>query len=327
VGDEICIARQDLVLALDGSCSVKQEGFDVIKNFAMNLTSKYQSMYYGVEDMRIGLVLFGNGVYFDNGTVQAALEVVPITNELTSVSTAIEGLQWQRGFTNIMQALAAADNMFAEGRDDAQSAVMLITDGKWTSAYRTGMKAQALKEKGIQIFMAPISEHDSSNLKQIRDWASQPWETNYERIPGIEALVNNEPEFAQRLLVKFCPKAFSPSLEVEKERSQGYLKIHEEGYPSDSCGVWGWLGHQSSVDACMEESRNRGILAFAYEEGGYCDGCCYSEAMEVTEELWNDALNDRVEIDCPGGAWVWNKYASTYIMDPSMFGSIFDETA
>merc|ERR1719382_1775091 len=197
--DEICIAKQDLVIAIDGSGSVKQEGFDIIKYFALNLTSRYRSKYYGVEDMRIGLVLFGNGVYFDNGTVQAAIEEVPITNDLTSVSTAIEGLEWQRGFTNIMQALAAADNMFAEGRDDAQSAVMLITDGKWTSAYRTGMKAQALKEKGIQIFMAPISEQDSSNLKQIRDWASQPWETNYERIPGIEALVNNEPEF--------CPEA------------------------------------------------------------------------------------------------------------------------
>jgi hypothetical protein len=173
-GDEICIAKQDLVIAIDGSGSVKQEGFDMIKYFALNLTSRYRSKYYGVEDMRIGLVLFGNGVYFDNGTVQAAIEEVPITDDLSSVSTAIEGLEWQRGFTNIMQALAAADNMFAEGRDDAQSAVMLISDGKWTSAYRTGMKAQALKEKGVQIFMVPISDHDSSNLEQIRQWASQP---------------------------------------------------------------------------------------------------------------------------------------------------------
>jgi len=326
VGDEICIARQDLVIALDGSGSVKQEGFDAIKAFALNLTSKYQSMYFGLEDMRIGLVLFGNGEYFDNGTVQAALEVLPITNDLASVSTAIEGLQWQRGFTNIMQALAAADNMFADGRDDAQSAVMMISDGKWINQYRTGMKAQALKEKGIQIFMAPITEHDSPNLKQIREWASEPWETNYERIPGLDALVNNEAEFAQRLLVKFCPLAFSPSQELEKERSRGFLKIHEEGWPSDSCGRWGWLGYLSSVDACMEASRDKGILAFAYEEGGRWAGSCYSEALDVTDELWNDALNDRVNIQCPGGAWMYNQFSSTYILDPGMFGSIFDES-
>merc|ERR1719450_1753323 len=92
VGDEICIARQDLVIALDGSGSLKQEGFDDIKKFALNLTSKYQSTYYGVEDMRIGLVLFGNGEYYDNGTVSPAIEVVSITSDLTSVSTAISGL-------------------------------------------------------------------------------------------------------------------------------------------------------------------------------------------------------------------------------------------
>merc|ERR1719379_1925435 len=158
VGDEIYIARQDLVIALDGSGSLKQEGFDIVKNFALNLTSKYQNMYYGVEDMRIGLVLFGNGEYFDNGTVAAALEVVPITSDLESVRTAIEGLQWQRGFTNMME----------EGREDAQSAVMMISDGKWTNQYRTGMKATAMKDKGVQIFMAPIAEHSSDNLKFLR---------------------------------------------------------------------------------------------------------------------------------------------------------------
>merc|ERR1719517_155406 len=249
VGDEICIARQDLVIALDGSGSMKQDGFDAVKDFALNLTSKYRNTYYGVEDMRIGLVLFGNGEYFDNGTVSAALEVVSITSDIDSVSTAIEGLEWQRGFTNMMQALQVADNMFAEGRDDAQSAVMVISDGKWTNAYRTTMKATAMKDKGIQIFMAPIAEYMDKKLIVLRGWASDPWETNFERIPGLDALVNNEPEYAQRLLVKFCPRAFSPSLELEKERSRGFLKVHEEGYPSDSCGQWGWLGHQSSVDA------------------------------------------------------------------------------
>merc|ERR1719450_1236957 len=237
VGDEICIARQDLVIAVDGSGSVKQEGFDIIKKFAKNLTSMYQSVYYGVEDMRIGLVLFGNGEYFDNGTVQAAIE--------------------------------AADNMFAEGRDDAQSAVMVISDGKYTNAYRTTMKATAMKDKGVQIFMAPIAESMTDKLKVLRGWASSPWETNYERIPGLDALINNEPEYAQKLLVKFCPRAFSPSAKLEEEQQQGYLKIHEEGYPSDSCGEWKWMGHTYSAEACMEVVKNVGILAFAFEVLGY----------------------------------------------------------
>merc|ERR1719343_1574611 len=285
VGDEICIARQDLVIALDGSGSMKEEGFDMVKKFALNLTSKYQSAYYGVEDMRIGLVLFGDGEDFDNGTVSPAIEVVDITSDLDSVSTAIAGLQWQRGFTNMMQALQAADNMFADGRDDAQSAVMVISDGKWTNAYRTTMKATAMKDKGVQIFMAPIAEHMTQNLKIFRGWASQPWETNYERIPGLEALLNNEAEFAQKLLVKFCPRAFSPSQKEDDEEQRGYLKIHEEGYPSDSCGAWKYVGVVDNADACMEAVKDAGSMAFAYEDGGRlsasgASGACYEEAIE-----------------------------------------------
>jgi hypothetical protein len=226
----------------------------------------------------------------------------------------------------MMQALTVADNMFADGRDDAQSAVMVISDGKWTNAYRTTMKATAMKDKGVQIFMAPITEHMTPNLKILRGWASQPWETNFELIPGLETLVNNEPEFAQRLLVKFCPRAFSPSQKEDDETQSGYLKIHEEGYPSDSCGAWKYLGVVDNADACMEAVKENSVLAFAYEEGGRASGACYEEAIEVTDALWAEALTDRVNFTCPGGAWVYNQYASTYILNPSMFGDIFEDT-
>merc|ERR1719191_1378731 len=204
------------------------------------------NMFADGRDMRIGLVLFGNGEHFDNGTVAAALEAVAITSDLESVSTAIAGLQWQRGFTNMMQALQAADNMFGDGRDDAQSAVMVISDGKYTNAYRTTMKATAMKDKGVQIFMAPIAESSTKNLKVLRGWASDPWETNYERIPGLDTLMNNEPEFAQKLLVKFCPRAFSPSQKEEQEEQEGYLLIHAEGYPSDACGMETFVSYVDS---------------------------------------------------------------------------------
>jgi len=269
-------------------------------------------------------VLFGKGEYFDNGTVAAALEVVPITSDLESVTTAIEGLQWQRGFTNMMQALAAADNMFADGRDDAQSAVMVISDGKWTNAYRTTMKATAMKDKGVQIFMAPIAEHMTQNLKILRGWASQPWETNFERIPGLDTLVNNEPEFAQRLLVKFCPRAFSPSVKAEEEEQSGYLKIREEGRPSKSCGDYKYVGAVESADACMEAAKADGAMAFVHIA---VSGDCYEETLEVTDAFWAEALSDRVNLSCPGGTgtWEYNEHATTYILNPSMFGDVFED--
>jgi hypothetical protein len=328
VGDEICIARQDLVIAVDGSGSVEEDGFEIIKKLTYNFTSNYQNEYYGVEDMRIGLVLFGNGVYNEgNGTVSAAIEVQSITSDLDTLRSKILTMEWQRGFTNMMQAFTAADRMFAEGRDDAQAAVLMISDGKYTNAYRTGMKAQELKDKGVQIFMAPISEFNSPGLKLIRKWASQPWETNYERLPGIDGITANEDLFAQRMLVKFCPRAFSPSQRLAEEQAVGFLKIKEDAYPSDSCGQWVYLGTRDSDESCMESVKDRGYLAFSYEDGGYWHGSCYLEAITVDADFWAEALNSRVNLNCPNGDWTYNQHANTYILNPSMFGDLFDTAA
>merc|ERR1719181_1091623 len=54
-GDEVCIAKQDLVLAIDGSGSLRESGFKILKDFAAGLIDKYKGSYYGYEDMRIGV--------------------------------------------------------------------------------------------------------------------------------------------------------------------------------------------------------------------------------------------------------------------------------
>jgi uncharacterized protein YegL len=392
-GDEICIAKQDLVLAIDGSGSLKQEGFDVLKGFVLNITSMYQPKYYGASAMEVGLVLFGNGEYFDNGTVSAAIDVMGLSDDIEALDEEIKKLQWQRGFTNMMQAFSAAEKMVADGRTEAQSAVIMLSDGKYTNAYRTGQKVQAMKDAGVWIYMAPVAPHETQQIQQIKEWATQPWETSYERIPGIDALEGNEASYARMLLVKFCPRAFSVSRKKAEDERRGYVKIHEEGYPSDSCGAWRYMGVETTEQACMEKVRSAGMcpedhpyaflyghmcckhnqenefwpfgghcdgsamnawgqislcckdnegvwcphgtcidysektenLAFAYEEGGRWHGTCYSESMEVTGELWDDALNDQINVECPGGAWVYNYYASTYIMNPNQFGQFFDD--
>merc|ERR1719401_965441 len=159
-------------------------------------------------------------------------------------------------------------------------------------------------------------------------WASQPWETNFERIPGFDRLLHNEAEYAQKLLVKFCPRALSPSEKLEEEQAEGFLKIHEEGYPSDSCGEWklmGEIGEYETAEACMEAVKDVGIMAFTFKEGGRFEGTCYSEAIDVTDEMWAEALNDRVNMSCPGGTWIYDQFATTYIMSPTMYGDHFEE--
>jgi len=80
-GDEICIAKQDLVIALDASGSLKEKGCDIVKRFAVNLTQKYVPKYFGNPAVKIGVALFGNGNLMDlndgsgGTTIQAIFKV------------------------------------------------------------------------------------------------------------------------------------------------------------------------------------------------------------------------------------------------------------
>merc|ERR1719401_2506172 len=50
IGDEICVAKQDLIIALDASGSLKEKGFEILRDFSGNLTGKYKSKYLGQDD-------------------------------------------------------------------------------------------------------------------------------------------------------------------------------------------------------------------------------------------------------------------------------------
>merc|ERR1711957_969177 len=104
IGDEICIAVQDLIIALDGSGSLREDGFNILKGFAVNLLARYQSEYFGSAAMKIGLIEFGNGIIMEDGvTVSPAMLVRTLTTDLTAVKSSIEGMVQKKGFTNMAQ--------------------------------------------------------------------------------------------------------------------------------------------------------------------------------------------------------------------------------
>jgi hypothetical protein len=322
IGDEICISRQDLVLTIDGSGSLRQSGFETVRNFAANLTSRYQSMYFGAEDMKVGVVYFGNGALTPQAdgttTIADALYVQGLTADLATVESKIREMQWLRGFTNMAQGFHMADVMLGQtGRADAQSAVMVISDGKFSMEYQTAEKARELKDKNVMIYLVAITEVKGKDLQTFERFASRPIETNYVRIPGLEALKYNADLFTGRIIAKFCPKAFSPIQAMQKEQELEYMKIHEYGYPSDSCGTWHWQGFGFTEESCMQKAMEMDLLAFAFGKGRFMGGGCYSEAIEVTDEFWQANLEARRNPPCPNGYWVMNPYFDTFIIKPS----------
>lgn len=317
VGDEVCIATQDLIMAVDGSGSLKESGFDVVRSFAMNVTGRYKGEYYGKAAAQLGVLEFGNGQVMPDGTIAPAINVLGLTADMEAVSASIEALTWQRGLTNMAQAFTLADTMLAQGgRPEATSAVLVFSDGMYSFEFMTAQAVQKLKDKNVMIFMAPIASGKSDYLKTLKSWASQPWQTNYERIPGLLALEHNLDMFAQKVVSKFCPASFSPSAEAAKEVSQQFMLIHENGEPSPECATMTGLGIMASIDECAAATREAGYLAFAFGKGPFEANKCKAANIESTESLWNELSADRTNPPCPGGEFTPNPYFDVFLCKP-----------
>merc|ERR1719301_94706 len=229
--------------------------------------------YFGYEDMKIGLVQFGNGEIEKDGSVAGAVEALGLTSDMGKVKKAIEGLSFLKGFTNMAQAFTIAEKLFLlDGRKMAQSAVLTLTDGKPSFLFQTAEKVMQLKDKHIKLFFAPVTEFKGEELKLMQKWASAPWETHLVHIPGLEALKADEAIFAQKALVKFCPEAISPSSTMEEEQSSGYLLIRENG----SCGARGQLLGKTVLGAedCAALAEGAGVSAFSLGTK-YARGRCW----------------------------------------------------
>merc|ERR1719219_1159975 len=333
VGDEICIAKQDLVIALDASGSLKENGYEIVRGFAVNLTKRYKSKYYGAPAIKMGVALFGNGHLIElpggGTTIQAAINLQKLTFDLAAVGTKIAETKWQRGFTNMAQAFATADTMLGQGgRPEAQSAVMVISDGKFSFKYQTAEKAQELKDKNVQIYMAPITDTRDKSLTFLKRWASQPWQTNFERIPGLAALKHNNAIFVQKLIVKFCPDSMSPSLRAARDNVRQYILIHENGWASDECGEWIEMEMTKNKDDCARQARDAGMPGFAFGKDE-AFGECYGEVILVTQAYFNTYVLDPKNpapacgktSGCPAKCeWEQNPYFNSYVINPNSMG-------
>jgi hypothetical protein len=166
------------------------------------------------------------------------------------------------------------------------------------------------------IFIAPIAEGRDEGLKMLKKWSSQPWQTNYERIPGLLALEFNKEMFAGKLIAKFCSNSMSPSAMMQKEEQDSYMLIHEDGYLDDSCGHWTWYGKGYTIDDCIAQAHADNRSAFAFGKGRFMAGGCYTEAIPVSLELWDSWSADRTHPPCPEGQWIGNPYFDTYAIQP-----------
>jgi len=313
VGDEICIANQDLLIAIDGSGSVREDGFAILKNYALDLLSKYQSEYFGKGAMKIGLIEFGNGIIMPDGvTVSPAMNLHPLTADIGAVKSALEGAVQKKGFTNMAQAFALAETMYTSaGRKGAQSALLVITDGKPSFNFQTTELVEQLDDKGVQRFFVVVTDNQKS-VDLIKNYASSPWETNLLHVPGLAPLDADRGVWSQKALTLFCPEAMSPQLMDTKETSGGFMHVRDGGY----CGGRGNLLSTEVNDAEGCAFLAQGAAAQSFLLGTWFRrGYCYAGEMSVDVAQYQEWQGARANPGCPDG-WTNSMIFDFYAMEP-----------
>lgn len=318
VGDEMCVAKQDLIIAIDGSGSLAQNGFQFLKSFAVALLERYKTLYFGAAATRIGVLLFGNGVILDDGrTVSPAINVQPLTDDLSLVKAGLEGMVFKKGFTNMAQAFALAEVMYtAKGRAGAQSAILVITDGKPSFSFQTGELVQQLEDKNIQRFFMVVNENGGDELRQMETWASQPWETNLIHVPGLEILDADRGVWVQKALVMFCPMTASVTGMAQEEVSQGFMLVKESGI----CGDKGELLSTDANDASSCAYLAKGVGATAFLLGSWFRrGYCYASPMGVVQQQYSEWEQYRMDPTCPEiDGWTESQLFDFYAVAPQI---------
>jgi hypothetical protein len=319
-GDEICVANQDLVIAVDGSGSIREGGFKILKTWVAKLLGRYETQYWGNDAVKLAIVLFGNGVIMPDGkSVSPAIIRQPLTFDMAAVKTAVTDLPFKKGFTNMAQAFAAAETAFTQGsRRGSQSAVLVVTDGKPSFNFMTTQMVEQLDDKAVSRYFLIVSEEDidSDAMKVMKSWASQPWETNMVHVPGGLALLESDPDtWADKALVKFCPNAYSPSDAQWEEINYGYAHVMDGHYCGDRLDE-NLLGTVDNVEQCAALVAGAEGQSFIYGVS-FSAGKCYKGVVSVDEAQFTTWLSSKTNPQCPEGV---EKAASTlfdfYAMEP-----------
>jgi hypothetical protein len=248
--------------------------------------------------MQLGLVLFGNGVIEDDGSISKATLLRELSTDMTATRQAAAAMEHQKGFTNMAQAFSLAEKLLEQrGRKLAQGAVLTISDGKPSFVFETVERVKALERGAIMRYMIGVAEFPGSDEWQLmRQLASQPAETNTVRVPGIDALQDGGGAFVEQAVVKFCPASQSPVSTFKEWKRQGFMLVRRRG----SCGRPGRLLSKSVRTRweCFYLAQKVGATSFTYGRK-WREGLCNVGLAKFDCDTYKKWLASPDEGTCP----------------------------
>jgi hypothetical protein len=205
-----CNSKVDLMVLMDGSGSLGDFGWEKSQKFVTNLISNLKG---GDDHVHVALQLFSGPTTWPSYEKCVGVGEAPdlekdcgirwvkhFTNDTLATAKEVEALKFPRATTMTSVALAEASSELINGREDASSIVVVITDGKPMSHERTMAAAHALMAKA-RIIWVPVGE--GAPLELIEDLASLPKKENMIPIDSFEKL--GWPYFVNKLISQSCP--------------------------------------------------------------------------------------------------------------------------
>jgi len=212
-GNVTCESLLDVVLLLDGSGSLGTQGWEQTKKAGQMIV---ESLHGGENHVKVSVILFGGPRYWSQyyactGATQGAtpdlktdcgIDIVQhFTADMKEAATVIKNLNWPATTTLTSQVLATAQSELSLGRKEANSLVIVITDGRPLNPMRTGEMATKLKESSRLMFV-PVT--NNVPLEDVKKWASTPASENVIQVADFTTLA--DPSTITTLIANMCPK-------------------------------------------------------------------------------------------------------------------------
>jgi len=177
-----CRSYVDVVILLDGSASLGDYGWWQAKEAVKKVVEAVGAggsghvaflLYGGPHDLEDYARCTGdsNGTEVNMETTCGMQWVSHFTNETAALATTVTGLEWPQSTTMTSLALTQAEGELVKGREDAQSVVILITDG-WPMSRRNTNSAAAHLRQVAKVLYVAVS--NSAPLSLIEEMASEP---------------------------------------------------------------------------------------------------------------------------------------------------------
>jgi len=212
-GNVTCESKLDVVILLDGSGSLGEKGWEQTKKAGQMIV---ESFHGGESHVKVSVILFGGPRYWSQYyactgatagatpdlKIDCGIDIVQhFTADMQEASTVINKLNWPATTTFTSQALMTAHSEFSLGRKEANSVVIVITDGRPLNPARTGEAALELRKSARLIFV-PVTSNVP--MEDVKKWASKPASENVIQVDDFATLA--DPATITSIIADMCPE-------------------------------------------------------------------------------------------------------------------------